>query len=72
MPKYGSQVIFGRIHHVAESMRHIQSVWDDLSEICRYRNSNTGVCERDPNKVQCHWQHCTVGENTIYHRLGGV
>lgn len=72
--KYGSQVIFGRIHHTAAAMRHLQVLWDTNSEICRYYNHNTGVCERDTKKVTCHWSHCTVNEDTEdsipYHEQG--
>jgi len=71
MPKYGSQVIFGRIKHVAESMRHLQELWNDLSQICRYRGSHRGtikVCKYRYHSQDtyhaCSWKDCPVDEDT--------
>ena len=61
--KYGSQVIFGRIHRVAESMRHMRDLWEDMSAMCRYRfeDGDTHKCKL---KNICSWVHCPVDENT--------
>jgi hypothetical protein len=61
--KYGSQVIFGRIHRVAESMRHMRDLWKDMSAMCRYRDPDTDVC-KIVHIHKCHWCHCSVDENT--------
>jgi hypothetical protein len=82
--KYGSQVIFGRLDHIAKSMRELQALWHDTAQNCRYRAGIKGsmvvdkdkfrarMCKRD-NYV-CHWNHCTVCETTEdsvpYHEQG--
>ena len=75
--KYGNQVIFGRLNHIASSLRHLVALWEEYAEICRYRCGTQGAmlldpegferceCSRSPdNIVSCHWSHCTVDENT--------
>lgn len=82
--KYGSQVIFRELNHVAKAMRELNALWYDRAQNCRYRAGVKGsmmvdkdkfrdcMCERDNDA--CHWDHCTVTEDTEdstpYHEQG--
>ena len=66
--KYGSQVIFGRLNHIAKAINHMEELWIDLSQICRYKDKHNRCLRFKKiyyhNHPYCNWTHCTVTEDT--------